>query len=87
MLSHPARGAWIETILELCDWIGRKSHPARGAWIETSLGKKEKKAPGRRTPLGVRGLKQAAFLSVRSALSRTPLGVRGLKRHYHRCYW
>ncbi len=34
MLSHPARGAWIE-ISEIRSVQGnRQSHPARGAWIE-----------------------------------------------------
>ena len=35
-MSHPARGAWIETrTKERIITILRRSHPARGAWIET----------------------------------------------------
>ena len=40
-MSHPARGAWIETpIAESILKEETSSHPARGAWIETifSLG-------------------------------------------------
>ena len=37
LLSHPARGAWIE-IKVLCPYCGSEmSHPARGAWIEIRL--------------------------------------------------
>ena len=34
-LSHPARGAWIETKTARSKRGVRMSHPARGAWIET----------------------------------------------------
>ena len=34
-MSHPARGAWIETNLKSGMRSAGKSHPARGAWIET----------------------------------------------------
>ena len=57
-MSHPARGAWIET-----NWSTKKetrtrrSHPARGAWIETDLAQPCLDIKGR-TPPGVRGLKQ-----------------------------
>ena len=37
ILSHPARGAWIE-IMDV--WIisqHQRSHPARGAWIEMRI--------------------------------------------------
>ena len=35
-VSHPTRGAWIETIYrqEKSETL-RPSHPTRGAWIET----------------------------------------------------
>ena len=34
-MSHPARGAWIEIIVDTPLAAGsRWSHPARGAWIE-----------------------------------------------------
>ena len=35
--SHPARGAWIETIQTNGNLPKTQSHPARGAWIETIL--------------------------------------------------
>ena len=34
-LSHPARGAWIETTTLPVRPTAAPSHPARGAWIET----------------------------------------------------
>ncbi len=34
-MSHPARGAWIETSGAVGFAPGAESHPARGAWIET----------------------------------------------------
>ena len=35
LLSHPARGAWIEISTAWLDFGGyAASHPARGAWIE-----------------------------------------------------
>ena len=34
-MSHPARGAWIETFCFTADEEEGVSHPARGAWIET----------------------------------------------------
>ena len=37
LLSHPARGAWIEIIYLRTVAIGALSHPARGAWIEIRL--------------------------------------------------
>ena len=33
--SHPARGAWIETLAVQRVMDRMMSHPARGAWIET----------------------------------------------------
>ena len=33
--SHPARGAWIETLFSKKNIKIARSHPARGAWIET----------------------------------------------------
>ena len=35
LLSHPARGAWIETHCRTTTVPYLESHPARGAWIET----------------------------------------------------
>ena len=37
MMSHPARGAWIEMRWRSYTKRARKSHPARGAWIEIDL--------------------------------------------------
>ena len=37
LLSHPARGAWIEIVIVLGNRGSSTSHPARGAWIEISL--------------------------------------------------
>ena len=34
-MSHPARGAWIETYIGDDGDLFGMSHPARGAWIET----------------------------------------------------
>ena len=34
ILSHPARGAWIEIGFENGFKTALRSHPARGAWIE-----------------------------------------------------
>ncbi|CAH0537216.1 hypothetical protein [Oscillospiraceae bacterium] len=34
LLSHPARGAWIEIHVFRCKFTAWQSHPARGAWIE-----------------------------------------------------
>ena len=36
LLSHPARGAWIEIYLLRVSQLLAGSHPARGAWIEMS---------------------------------------------------
>ena len=57
VLSHPARGAWIEIAsgdLYLFDYM---SHPARGAWIEMFDILYGLHAVISRTPQGVRGLK------------------------------
>ena len=56
--SHPARGAWIEIIINYTlSSISDKSHPARGAWIEIQVSPPEPPLAGSRTPQGVRGLK------------------------------
>ena len=34
-MSHPAWGAWIETLLSIYRKVTHMSHPAWGAWIET----------------------------------------------------
>ena len=44
-MSHPARGAWIETMVEYIEPERAMSHPARGAWIETALRGIRKKYP------------------------------------------
>ena len=35
--SHPARGAWIEIIIQKTIPAKTVSHPARGAWIEIGM--------------------------------------------------
>ena len=38
VVSHPARGAWIEIAINWLSFTNKKeSHPARGAWIEIIL--------------------------------------------------
>ena len=37
IMSHPARGAWIEIVAQNCVVRNLRSHPARGAWIEIAL--------------------------------------------------
>ena len=39
LLSHPARGAWIEILAVLISVARAASHPARGAWIEILAGR------------------------------------------------
>ena len=59
LLSHPARGAWIEigNKDDLIDLLFIWSHPARGAWIEMYSYSENSFAAFGRTPQGVRGLK------------------------------
>ena len=38
LLSHPARGAWIEIPTLRTEQLNVGSHPARGAWIEIERG-------------------------------------------------
>ena len=57
-MSHPARGAWIETVNVETANTPRLSHPARGAWIETTEVQRQMAKLTGRTPPGVRGLKQ-----------------------------
>ena len=80
MLSHPARGAWIE-IFSIPDeeQARRMSHPARGAWIEMAILLRGAQGDERRTPQGVRGLKFHWMQGVQRGERRTPQGVRGLK--------
>ena len=58
--SRPARGAWIETPLNMTYNIIFKSRPARGAWIETCHRSAPISCCGGRAPHGARGLKQRA---------------------------
>ena len=61
-MSHPARGAWIETASALVIVILGGSHPARGAWIETRQPVLKSCRNYSRTPPGVRGLKLLQLL-------------------------
>ena len=79
-MSHPARGAWIETgAAATLAAVAAVSHPARGAWIETRGNPTPQKPNPCRTPLGVRGLKHYRLQEIFLFFGRTPLGVRGLK--------
>jgi len=80
LLSHPARGAWIETAVRYHPGVKLGSHPARGAWIETGFAPVNPAAAAGRTPRGVRGLKREYNPQPTTELAcRTPRGVRGLK--------
>ncbi len=57
LLSHPARGAWIEIGRAMHRADREESHPARGAWIEIPPPEPTCSECLRRTPRGVRGLK------------------------------
>ena len=46
LVSHPTRGAWIETDLTNAEQKTMESHPTRGAWIETNLPKLMKLVSG-----------------------------------------
>ena len=59
VLSHPARGAWIEMYWTLSSVQEMPSHPARGAWIEIWDDNSSCEHHHSRTPQGVRGLKLA----------------------------
>ena len=62
-MSHPTRGAWIETSARLTAISQQDvSHPTRGAWIETEYKTALDKVYGGRTPPGVRGLKPPQIL-------------------------
>jgi len=81
-LSHPARGAWIETVRSRSKCSASESHPARGAWIETRQQLVSRCAATASHP--ARGAWIETRLRTRSwtcRRSRTPHGVRGLKRH------
>ena len=79
-MSHPARGAWIETILSTASLRNACRTPpgVRGLKLFLVLAVI---ANNCRTPPGVRGLK--LYLSHQNHIqaSRTPPGVRGLKRY------
>ena len=65
LLSHPARGAWIEISAERAGETICQSHPARGAWIEIGCTAQSIGASSSRTPQGVRGLKFLLKISSR----------------------
>ena len=59
VVSHPARGAWIEISARRGIKKTLLSHPARGAWIEIFMRMFDQNKRSGRTPQGVRGLKYA----------------------------
>ena len=78
-VSHPGRGAWIETVVILNDGIrvvGRTPGGVRG--LKHVLNDALLKYTSR-TPPGVRGLKPFSSSSRNRLFRRTPPGVRGLK--------
>ena len=79
-MSHPTRGAWIETSAVKQKEAPRRSHPTRGAWIETII-RLSKPSPTASHPT------RGAWIETRPAsgayyrrCGRTPPGVRALKR-------
>ena len=77
--SHPARGAWIETLFFIkIKYISDSRTPpgVRGLKLGTLQSVSSK---FRRTPPGVRGLKLILKVTMMHVGRRTPPGVRGLK--------
>ncbi len=77
--SLPARGAWIEILIEDFDNFYDKSLPARGAWIEIIYNSFFAGQVVRRSPRGERGLKLANMNITFDDCCRSPRGERGLK--------
>ena len=80
LMSHPARGAWIEIFRNAHAKQPIASHPARGAWIEID-GVCNKEAEQREShPARGAWIEIVAAPKMPSAAPRrTPQGVRGLK--------
>ena len=80
-MSHPTRGAWIETAKfhkYQFNPESRTPHGVRG--LKQAVIASISTPPSRRTPHGVRGLKQKMLADEQqTCTSRTPHGVRGLK--------
>ena len=80
LLSHPARGGWIEITTLLSGLrVQVKSHPARGGWIEMICFLGWTARTNRPTPHGVGGLKCNKAGVTAADISPTPHGVGGLK--------
>ena len=79
-LSHPTRGAWIETSLEMQNNKYALSHPTRGAWIETIM---VRTYYAFTLSHPTRGAWIETYLGYfgSAIFGRTPPGVRGLKHN------
>ena len=79
LLSHPARGAWIEIPTLRTEQLNVGSHPARGAWIEIERGNQLQSGDQSHPARGA-WIEMSGSLQIHIApRCRTPQGVRGLK--------
>ena len=80
VMSHPARGAWIEIDISVTINAGSIScRTPQGVRGLKSIPSKTRRLRRGRTPQGVRGLKLMASIYPSGYICRTPQGVRGLK--------
>ena len=79
LMSHPARGVWIEIFVCKHSIRNNMSHPARGGWIEICHSRPAGRAEKCHTPQGVCGLKFTFCFIWRKIKRHTPQGVCGLK--------
>ena len=83
-VSHPARGAWIETFLSTSEKPKRVGRTPPGVRGLKRVNEQVDFFFVRRTPPGVRGLKHALTVRLTDFDNRrTPPGVRGLKQVSH----
>ena len=77
--SRPARGAWVEILLDDYDVEGKMSRPARGAWVEMissfHLVPQNKSRPARGAWVEI----NIPVLAHNQYPCRAPQGARGLK--------
>ena len=72
LLSRPARGGWIEIILNAVKSELVSSRPARGGWIEISIKIHDFSGKCSPAPHGAGGLKSDAPISVSSTSDVPP---------------